>query len=336
MTKGMDETKARRYLASLRKGGLDDSSIRYRVLADKIIDRFKVADLGLGTENYGNLSFTAAKHADSSLPTRAYIDRSIPGVALGGGAIGTEEMGSASVPTRAFIDRSIPRLALGIGAAGSDEIGASAIISAKYADASFPTRAFINRSVPRLALGLKVVGRDELGAAAAGTDEIADVSLTAGKYADSSFPTRAYIDRSIPGIKIALGGVTFDEITNALNNPVRSAFGLRTINSPNGTATAAAGSDHVHSIPFKNLCQKAQDAILEAREAVRAEPDSPTKRLLLGLAHMATDDEHETAEERRERARRGEVEEEMHDYGNGLEPRKKHKWNREIHPDLED
>lgn len=131
-------------------------------------------------------------------------------------------------------------------------------------------------------------------------------------------------------------------IADALNNPARTVVGLRSM-AGTGTSVLAAGSDHVHSISMKHLPLEAQDVMLKTRERIRAHRDreGPVGReeyedlvsAVLHLQVLAYEDEDQTGEERLQKARRGELKE-AHDYGSGPEPRRKHRWNRDVHPDI--
>lgn len=137
--------------------------------------------------------------------------------------------------------------------------------------------------------------------------------------------------------------------------PPQADKGVRKILG-NGSSRGAAASDHTHSIPFKTLAPAAQGRLLELRGRVRDwrrrarrgaltigelnEAFADVSSLTLGLAHLAFDDEGMTAEERARKLRTDgafrleAASEDMHDYGRGLEPRRKKRFGREVHEDL--
>ena len=216
----------------------------------------------------------------------------------------------------------------------ASEIAPLTIGSGRVADRSLVAAKFV----------FETVTASEIAPETIGSGRVAPRSLAGSRLILGTLTGSEVADRSLGGIKLVLGGAAAGEIHDSIKNPGRGVFGLRTIGSPNGTAVSAAGSDHFHSISMKHLPEEAQDAMLETRRKLRAlrgkkgavgrEEFEDLVTGLLQVQILVYDDENETGEERRERAKRGEVEEEKHDYGNGPEPRKKKRWNTEMHPDL--
>ncbi len=292
-----------RALHNIRTGrDLFDGAVVGRTVAPESLDGTRMVQRGIGGIRMA-LGFLDPGHVpDESLGGNKFVQRGIGGIrvaleTLDGSHVAQRGIGGGRMALNFLGPEHVPDESLGGGKFGQRSIGGI-----------------------RLALG------------GVGAPEVADLSLGGGKI----------VDRGLGGGKIALGGIGADEISNALNNPGRTIFGLRTIGSPNGTAVSVAGSDHFHSISYKHLAEGSRKRLLSARGAVsaskrenRAPPLEEMRDLVLGLAHMAMDDEDETAEERRGRELKGEIAEEMHDYGNGPEPRRKKRWNREVHPDLQ-
>ncbi len=137
-------------------------------------------------------------------------------------------------------------------------------------------------------------------------------------------------------------------IAASLENPPTDEYGLRLLTG-NGTSRSGSSSDHVHSIPYKNLPLGAQEGILQLRESVREAPVSGQvsraeheniKALVMTLCVLLFDDEEHTAEETHSLLKsdpefKEDYEEQfLHDYGDGLEPRRRGRFGRQEHPDI--
>jgi hypothetical protein len=144
-----------------------------------------------------------------------------------------------------------------------------------------------------------------------------------------------------------------EQFTANVRTGPQTTHSTRKLAVGNGRALTAEPSDSTNSIPFRQLPKESRDIILGLRQSLREALDvtEPThedlhhsvdvlSRLVLALCHLALDDPRHTAEEKAHKLETDpefrEAEEHLHIYevDGEYEPRRKERFNEEVHADL--
>ncbi len=181
------------------------------------------------------------------------------------------------------------------------------------------------------------------------TDPTSSSHLSRKGYVDAQVSTRiANSSNAVTRSHIEDNAVVSRNVDASLKNPSTSTHGLRLL-SGSGGSVSGSSSDHVHSIPFKNLPLETQEGILAVRKNVREAPGTGQvsraeydnmKALVMTLCVLLFDDEEYTAEETHSLLKSdpeflASYEKQfLHDYGDGPEPRRKGRFSRQEHPDI--
>lgn len=164
--------------------------------------------------------------------------------------------------------------------------------------------------VTRARVALNAIGADELASAPndnPGNDNLRGV--VRGALRDDVVSTRTIGASQVARINLAPGAAGPAELGESLFSPPQSTAGLRIIgNLLGGGAVSAASSNHAHSVSFKLLARSARRGLLVLRGRLRSGRERELEKrvqdlegMVLGLCHLAFDDEHEVAEERERR-----------------------------------
>lgn len=266
--------------------GLAGPDMAFNALSGNEIAADAIRGSEIATDAVGNLEI-----APSSIAALEIIDGVIGAAEIAANAVTNSEIADGTIRGVEVAFATLGGGHIADGSLGAADIAANAITASEVADGTIGAAEIANASISDTELVADTILATSIAAGAVGASEIADSSVGAAE--------------------IGVGAVAAAEISDTLNGPGVSVYGLRTLGG--GTSVAASSSNHTHaaSVNFKHdytLEQKKKTVAMRRRveeptdEAIRRdlgvlkETVVALRELTLDLAHQLIDDPTERAD----------------------------------------